>query len=207
MKGQMAVTEIITIIGMIVVLVALIPVILPFITKIIESFISNYPEIISKDLASLISTSVASTENIRIDYEFPSSGYSVRFSGRAIYVSREYNGEIQQSSAPILIYAKGSIPTNSRFIIEKRIKDGLVSYYVNSVCISGNCPYVPPEPPGPGPSPPPIEKCPGSFFTLIPMDCGLGRIDLLEYYIPDFAITNEIIHVDGSSNTEYFHTY
>ncbi len=161
MKGQMAVTEILTIIGMIVVIVALIPVILPFITKTIESFVSNYPEIVSKDLASLISTSVASTGNIRIDYEFPSSDYSVRFSGRTIYVSREHNGEIQQSSAPILIDTRGTIPTNSRFTIEKRIKDGLVSYYVNNMCISGDCPDAPPEPPGPGPSPPyipPIGK-------------------------------------------------
>ncbi len=130
MKGQAEVTEILTWIGIIVVLVALIPVIMPIIRDAIESFAFSSPEVVSKDLASLISITVASSSNITIDYEIPLGvNYDVDIDERKVTVSK--NGEEEEASSPILIDLKGSFSDIDEFTIKKTIEENQEKYYVN----------------------------------------------------------------------------
>lgn len=130
MKGQAEITEILTWIGIIVVLVALIPVIMPIIRNAIESFAFSSPDVVSKDLASLISITAASSSNITIDYDIPFGiNYDVDIDERKVTVSKD--GEEEEASSPILINLKGLFSDIDEFKIEKRIEGNQEKYYVN----------------------------------------------------------------------------
>jgi len=215
MKGQRQVTEFFSTIGLIVVFIALIPLILPTIQEALKLFSLDSPEVVSKDLANLLSISNAAQDYILIEYNTDSgNSYNIDIKDGMLTAWRELNGEKQESSTPILINAKGSFSDVKDFTIEKRVENGIKKILINGMVIfsTDSSPPQPTPGPEPGPDPepnPPIipspDMCPGSFFEVTPIDCGPGKVDLLEYYIPDFAITNVIQHSSG--HVEYFHTY
>lgn len=205
MKGQGETTEIFSILGIIVVLIALIPVIVPTIQEAIKMFTLDSPEIVSKDLAGLISISAAAQENILIRYSTISGNtYDVNVGNKLITMSRELSSGKQESSSPIPIDAKGSFTSVKDFIIEKRVEDEEEKYFINGQLIfsTGNIIPTPGQNPPNSPSP---DMCSGAFLAFTPKDCGADKIDLLEYYIPDSPVTIEIEHSSGQK--EYFHTY
>jgi hypothetical protein len=131
-KGQAETTELLTWIGIIVVLIALIPVIVPIIKNAIESLAISSPDVVSKDLASLISISAAATKDISVDYNPPGvSSYDVNIENRMLTVSRESGDEKEEASNPIIIDAKGSFSNVDEFKIEKRIEGSEEKYYLN----------------------------------------------------------------------------
>jgi len=159
MKGQAETTEILAIIGMIVVLIVVIPIIIPIIQKTIESFTIDSPEVISKDLASLISTSVASTDDIVIKYSVPSGRlYDVSISDKMVTVSMELRDEIKESSDPILIDARGDFTNTKDFLIKKEVGDTYAEYSINGkvILLQGSKPTTPSEPGEEPPIEPPI---------------------------------------------------
>ena len=159
-KGQAETTELLTIVGMIVVLIVIIPIIIPTIQKTIQSFTSDSTEVISKDLASLISTSAASTGNIVIKYSTPSGSlYDVNIDDKMVTVSRQLRSGLRESSDPILIDAKGNFPDTKDFEIEKKVGDTYVEYSINGkvVLLKGNKPGTPSGPDEEPPIEPPVS--------------------------------------------------
>ncbi|MBD3155918.1 MAG: hypothetical protein GF368_04665 [Candidatus Aenigmarchaeota archaeon] len=132
MKGQAETTELLTWIGIIVVLIALIPVIIPIVKNAIESLAMASPDVISKDLASLISVSAAATKDLKVEYDPPGSdSYDVSIENRMITVSRGSGNNREEASAPIVIDAVGSLESTDEFKIEKKIEGSLERYYLN----------------------------------------------------------------------------
>ncbi len=202
MKGQAQVTEILTTLGIAVLTVSLIFIVPKLLNDFIKMMILAKAEIVARDIAGLITVSGAAPEEIIIHYETPSEDitYNVDIDGRVVNV--EMLGEekiIEKSSSRSGVDPDTSLKDAKTFTILK-IREGQKNTYD---IFSGfiNIPEVIPVPPV-IPSP---EMCPGSFFTLTPVDCGPGKIDLLEYYIPDFPVTNVIQHSSG--HVEHFHTY
>jgi len=149
MKGQREVTEIFSILGLIVVLIALIPVIIPTIQEAIKLFTVDSPEVVSKDLASLISASVSAPHDILIKYNTPSdSSYNVSIDNRLITVSRELTSGKQESSSPIPIDAKTSFSDVKDFIIQKKVQDNVERYFINDELVfSSDIAHTPPSSP------------------------------------------------------------
>jgi len=211
-KGQAETTELLTWIGIIVVLIALIPVIVPIIKNAIESLAISSPDVVSKDLASLISISASATKDISVVYDPPGlSSYDVNIENRMITVSRGSGDEKEEASNPIIVDAKGSFSDVDEFKIEKKIEGSEEKYYLNGelLCSFGRSggKKVDPSPlPANGHDVPTDLPCPGSFLEFTPLSCGSGKFDLLEYYIPDSPVTIEIEHLQGGY-LEYFHTY
>ena len=132
MKGQSEVTETLTIIGIIVILLILVPFILPIIQETITSYALDSPDIISKDLASLISITSASPKNIMIEYNTPAGKeYDIKLENRMLKVSNEK----KEVSTPILIDADGYFTNVKDFTIEKKIEGNLAKYYINNEII------------------------------------------------------------------------
>jgi hypothetical protein len=134
-------------VGIILVLILLIPVIIPILENTIGSFIFDTPEIISKDLANLISISAASTNDIRIKYDFPTwDYYDLKLEKRNINVSRTFEKQNQSSKTPILIDLRGYFQEVDSFQIEKKILDGSEEYYINNKLVGSLDEFTPKNP-------------------------------------------------------------
>ncbi|NCO97031.1 MAG: hypothetical protein COY38_03210 [Candidatus Aenigmarchaeota archaeon CG_4_10_14_0_8_um_filter_37_24] len=132
MKGQAETTEVFSIIGIMVILVALIPVIIPTIQEAISMFTIDSPEVVSKDLAALVSISAAAPGDIMIRYKVSSdNSYDVGISNREVAASREFNSGKQDSSDPVLVDVSGSFSDAKDFTIEKTVVNGVEKYKVD----------------------------------------------------------------------------
>ncbi|MBL7170242.1 MAG: hypothetical protein ISS48_04440 [Candidatus Aenigmarchaeota archaeon] len=132
MKAQAEVTEIFSILGIIVVLIALIPVIIPTIQEAIRQYTLDSPDVVSKDLAALISISAAAPRDITIKYDINSENdYEIDINNRLVIVSRERLDETQESSNPILVDVRESFLGPRHFTIEKKVEDGITKYQVD----------------------------------------------------------------------------
>ena len=119
-KGE-AEHEIFIIIGIIVILVLLIPIILPTVQKIITSYALDSPDIVSKDLGSLISIASASPKDITIEYNTPAgNSYDVTLENRMLKISGKVGNEEREVSTPITIDAQGSFSDEKDFVIKKK---------------------------------------------------------------------------------------
>lgn len=180
MKGQREVTEIFSILGLIVVLIALIPIIIPTIQEAIRIFTLDSPEIISKDLASLISASVAAPGNILTKYSTPSGSlYDVIIADKMVTVSRQLKDKKQESSSPIPVDLRGSFSNTKDFVIEKRVEGGEEKYYINDELVAdfqaSISPYIPLIP-GPTPTIP-------SGPNVIPTPAGPSKLGIQTQFI------------------------
>ena len=132
MKGQAEVTEIFSILAIIVVLIALIPIIIPTIQKAIEQFTLDSPDVVSKDLAALISISAVAPRDITIKYAINSENdYEIDIKDRLVTVSRERLDETEESSSPILVDVTGYFSQPRHFKIEKKVENGVNKYQVD----------------------------------------------------------------------------
>lgn len=97
MKAQAEATEILTILGITVVGALILFFIMPIIKNILEASVFSSPQIISRDLANLITISASSTDDIIIYYK-PSpqlTTYRVNLKDRYIFV--ETSGKTEKS--------------------------------------------------------------------------------------------------------------
>lgn len=133
MKGQAEVTEVLSILGIIVVLVMLIPMIIPILKSTIESTTIDSPQMISKDIAALISVSPASTGEINITYEKASEKpYKVIIKDKMVKVSLERGEKTEESINPILVDVTADIQDFDYIKIKKRVVGGNNLYQVGA---------------------------------------------------------------------------
>ena len=132
MKGQAEVTEVLTIIGIAVVLLITIPLLIPLIRKYIEYYASSSPQVVSRDVATLLSTVVSSPYNISVLYEVEGDRVvDVDIHDRKVFV---VSGE-SEANSPILIDATGSFDDVNQFKIEKRLVGGETKLLINDKVI------------------------------------------------------------------------
>jgi len=128
MKGESEVTEVLTIIGLVAVLIAIVPLIITIFKKHIESYALSSPEVVSRELASLISTISSSPYNASLEYN-TGNKYNVYIDEKMVKVSKD--GDEKEVSSPILINARGNFYEETDFLIEKKIIKNCVNYYIN----------------------------------------------------------------------------
>ncbi|MEM5792768.1 MAG: hypothetical protein QXY45_00195 [Candidatus Aenigmatarchaeota archaeon] len=133
MKGQAEVTEVITIIGLVVVLLTMIPILIPLVRRYIETYVSSSPHVVSRELATLISSVISSPYNISVTYEVDGGKMvDVSIRDRKVFV---YFDNGVDANSPILIDAIGEFDDVNKFTIEKRIIENRGKLIINGKII------------------------------------------------------------------------
>jgi len=118
MKGQAETTEVLSIVAIAALTIALMPIIIT-IFKDTSKLISTTPEVVSKDISSLVSISTAAPDQIKIEYTIDSADtYDVEMSERMVFVKK--TGDQDFVSNPIVVDIDASLDDINKIEIEKQ---------------------------------------------------------------------------------------
>ncbi len=136
MKGQSEVTEVIFLIGIVLLLFILIFSYGKMWRELLESLVSTSPKIVVRDIAGLVSISGAAPDSIKISYEVPTDQYSyyLEIKDRAVKVRLLDKNKVilEEDSSQTVVDPTASIYDKVSFIIQKKMIEGKNVYEVKS---------------------------------------------------------------------------
>jgi hypothetical protein len=116
MKGSV-ITDAVSTIAIIVIFVILLMMIPDVIVQVKDIFVLNSPRVVSRDLASLVTITAASTYPVEINYSTDDVKYNVDFMGKTVNVSYsdvDFN-RYEDSQSPIGVEVEGKFTGVNRF--------------------------------------------------------------------------------------------